>query len=916
MNGKGRWSERERGSRDWRLLPVTVLGWSASLLTHAVFSMMTANGTHAGPALIAIILLMAVVAGVGLASLRLRGPNAAKLMAWHSGAMVCIAAVLACSCTALTYDLVQWNDVSSSLARKGTTPVTVRLHVVSPTVASNRRANDCQADAVLQTVTEGQLVRASVSRIRVYADQPDCAMSRQDGTYQLDGILMPSDYGSMPIWLTDVDDIRMIRAPNAVFRLVDVMQRSFFIQTGRLSDQGKVLVPGLTLGILGQDYVPTEDSTDGSGIDATYAGRLEDDFRKSGILHLMAVSGGHLAVVATLVRTICAFFVIPRRITAILTGLSYIALSCCMFPSDSVFRALLMGLAGATCLFVGRRGQALSTLCWTAMGVLLIQPYMSYSFGFALSCAAVLGIVLFADRMTDWLKAMLPLFVAQAAGMTIAAQLFTLPLQVLIEPELPVFFDSGESCGLTCRRFFHVGWTGVIGLVLDTARYRVRAGVAIRLRHRNHGDRIVAFGVGQSRHHPMGRRHTRRDVGSGCRVGLRLFGMVDASHRKTRGNAGTGHARSSYAEQSHGSIAPVGYAHVRRVEKHALGCRLMMARLSTDAARLNTMPKTSATNTPFHIVFGGDSYLNEQTVRDQCVAAQRKYPDAELIELDAMGADHYAFDEAVSPSLLSDRAIVKIVNLQGTDEKLGDAMVEYCRQACKDPTDCSIVICQHEGGVKGKRLVDQLTKAGADKQVVPDLKKADAKLNFVMQCFDRRNRRVDPMAAQQLVAVLGEKTGELAAMVAQLCFDFDDDPMGLNRVNQYLDSNPQVTGFVVADQAMAGRSADAIIAMRSAVEQGIDPIALIGALAMKLRTLAKASAVRAGTISQAEAKTNPWALKNATRQLPGWTSAGLGRCIQMLAWADEQSKTSGGDPVYALERSIELISQKGRINRS
>lgn len=439
MNGKGRWSERERGSRDRRLLPVTVLSWSASLLTHAAFSMMTANGTHVGPALIAIILLMAVVAGVGLASLRLRGPSAAKLMSWHSGAMVCIAAVLACSCTALTYDLVQWNDVSSSLARKGTTPVTVRLHVVSPTVASNRRANDCQADAVLQTVTEGQLVRASASRIRVYADQPDCAMLRQDGTYQLDGMLMPSDYGSMPIWLTDVDDIRMIRAPNAVFRLVDVMQRSFFIQTGRLSDQGKVLVPGLTLGILGQDYVPTEDSTDGSGIDATYAGRLEDDFRKSGILHLMAVSGGHLAVVATLVRTICAFFVIPRRITAILIGLSYIALSCCMFPSDSVFRALLMGLAGATCLFLGRRGQALSTLCWTAMGVLLIQPYMSYSFGFALSCAAVLGIVLFADRMTDWLKAMLPLFVAQAAGMTIAAQLFTLPLQVLIEPELPVF---------------------------------------------------------------------------------------------------------------------------------------------------------------------------------------------------------------------------------------------------------------------------------------------------------------------------------------------------------------------------------------------------------------------------------------------------------------------------------------------
>ena len=92
------------------------------------------------------------------------------------------------------------------------------------------------------------------------------------------------------------------------------------------------------------------------------------------------------------------------------------------------------------------------------------------------------------------------------------------------------------------------------------------------------------------------------------------------------------------------------------------------------------------------------------------------------------------------------------------------------------------------------------------------------------------------MAAQQLVAVLGDRTGELAAMVGQLCFDFDDNPMTLDRVNQYLTSNPQVDGFRVADLALSGRTADAIIAMRSSVEQGTAPIALIGALAMKLRT--------------------------------------------------------------------------------
>lgn len=315
---------------------------------------------------------------------------------------------------------------------------------------------------------------------------------------------------------------------------------------------------------------------------------------------------------------------------------------------------------------------------------------------------------------------------------------------------------------------------------------------------------------------------------------------------------------------------------------------------------------------PVSIVFGGDRFLNTQNVRDLCHAACDRRPDAELVELDASECDSYAFDEAVSPSLLSDIAIVEISNLQSADDRLGDALIAYTKQAKSDPANSSILICQHEGGPKGKRILDAMVRAGAKRIDVPDLKKADAKINFVYQRFEREGRRVDPLAAQQLVGVLGEKTGELAAMCSQLCFDFDDEIIGLDRVNQYLIANPQVTGFMVADKAMEGRTAEAIVAMRSAIAQGTDPIALIGALAMKLRTLAKASAVKSGIISQAEAKTNPWVLKNATRQLPGWTSAGLARCIRMLAWADEQSKTNGGDPVYALERSIEIIATKGR----
>ncbi|MDF7665003.1 DNA polymerase III subunit delta [Bifidobacterium sp. ESL0745] len=324
--------------------------------------------------------------------------------------------------------------------------------------------------------------------------------------------------------------------------------------------------------------------------------------------------------------------------------------------------------------------------------------------------------------------------------------------------------------------------------------------------------------------------------------------------------------------------------------------------------------KQSKQRTRFILVLDGDEYLNERQVRDCRDQAMKNDPQAEVIELDAGEASQYDFDEAVSPSLLSPSSIVIIRHIQNADNALADTMVSYCASMAKDSaTPTGTVIAQHDGGQKGKKVIDRLSKAGAEKKDIPDLKRADAKLNFVIQCFERRNRRVDPAAAQQLAAVLGEKTGELAAMCEQLCFDFDDDPIGLNLVNQYLTGNAEVTGFAVADAALAGNAAKAIIDMRAAVAQGTDPIALVGALAMKLRTLAKASAVRSGSISQAEAKINPWVLRNATRQLSGWTSDGLSKCIQMLAWADEQNKTNGGDPMYALERSIELISHKGRM---
>lgn len=322
---------------------------------------------------------------------------------------------------------------------------------------------------------------------------------------------------------------------------------------------------------------------------------------------------------------------------------------------------------------------------------------------------------------------------------------------------------------------------------------------------------------------------------------------------------------------------------------------------------------------PVTLVVGGDAYLNELNARNVREKVQKSAPDAEIIELDASTADQYAFDEAVGPSLFGDGTIVIVNNLQQADESLVDTIENFCKQAQNSEnsennfvdSSATWVIARHEGGLKGKSIITRLTKAGANTITVPDLKKDDAKLNFVMSIFERHNRSVEPQAAQRLVSVLGSKTGELAALCSQLCFDYDDNPITLDIVDRYLIADPQVTGFFVADKAVAGHAGSAVLAARTAIAQGVDAIALIGALAAKVRVIALAMAIRNGTISSAEAKVNPWALKMAMRQLAGWNSAGVSKCLQSLAWADEQCKGGSSDANYALEKCIMLIASRG-----
>ena len=92
--------------------------------------------------------------------------------------------------------------------------------------------------------------------------------------------------------------------------------------------------------------------------------------------------------------------------------------------------------------------------------ILVIDPSKATSYGFALSAAAVLGITLLNEPIERLLACRLPRTLAQAVSITIAAQALTLPIQILMEPSIPLL---STLANLLVAPF--VSWSTITGLI-------------------------------------------------------------------------------------------------------------------------------------------------------------------------------------------------------------------------------------------------------------------------------------------------------------------------------------------------------------------------------------------------------------------------------------------------------------------
>lgn len=307
------------------------------------------------------------------------------------------------------------------------------------------------------------------------------------------------------------------------------------------------------------------------------------------------------------------------------------------------------------------------------------------------------------------------------------------------------------------------------------------------------------------------------------------------------------------------------------------------------------------------LVSGGEEFFASEAITALRTQLRAADPELEVTELDATSSAPGELATVVSPSLFMEPRLVIAERVH----QCGDAFLEDALRYVDAPVDGTTLVLRHASGVRGKKLLDAV-RANPDAIEIACLPlKANEQFDFVQAEFRSQGRRVEPQAAQALIAAFNTDLAELAAACRQLMSVSPEPTISVELVERYYGGRVETTGFKVADAAIAGRVADALSLTRAGFETGLNPVPIVAAIAMKLRTMAKVSGL-GGTDAQVAGQVGaaPWQVGAARRELRGWDDRSLGAAIRLTAETDWLVKGGSRDAEFAAERLVRRIAAR------
>ena len=160
-----------------------------------------------------------------------------------------------------------------------------------------------------------------------------------------------------------------------------------------------------------------------------------------------------------------------------------------------------------------------------------------------------------------------------------------------------------------------------------------------------------------------------------------------------------------------------------------------------------------------------------------------------------------------------------------------------------------------------------------------------------------------------LLESVGSDLRELASAIEQLVADTEGE-ITVASVRAYYTGVAEVSGFDIADQAVAGRTDRALASTRRALQLGISPVAIAAALANKVGDIAKLYQTRGNPEQIARTVgMHPFVAKKTMQVARNWSGHAVSEAVIIVADLDATVKGQGGDPEFAVEDAVRRIAQ-------
>lgn len=159
-------------------------------------------------------------------------------------------------------------------------------------------------------------------------------------------------------------------------------------------------------------------------------GKLQNDFNRTGVTHIVAVSGFNITVIASIFSTLLISLFIPRKKAFFVVVIAIICFVIFVGASASVVRAGVMGIITLLAKQLGRRSRAFGTIVLATVLMVIHNPLvLLFDAGFQLSVLSTLGLVYFSESIQKRLS-FVPTFlgIQESLSSTLSAILVTLPL--------------------------------------------------------------------------------------------------------------------------------------------------------------------------------------------------------------------------------------------------------------------------------------------------------------------------------------------------------------------------------------------------------------------------------------------------------------------------------------------------------